>query len=159
MESGTRSAECFCHGRRLHDFLCLSESFTHLHGIDSPGRQLCYRRDEEKDAPGSQHFNYFGKFATNYLIPCTRDPQTWDKAPEQKIWENYKDYFSLDIKGVQETLKKAGYYKGDITGTIDSYTREAILIFQRSWGLIQNGSIDPALCRALSFITATIEII
>jgi hypothetical protein len=51
--------------------------------------------------------------------------------------------------GVQARLKNLGYFKGEITGTIDDETREAIRKFQRAQGLEVTGEADQNTRNAL----------
>jgi N-acetylmuramoyl-L-alanine amidase len=44
--------------------------------------------------------------------------------------------------GVQARLKNLGYYKGEITSTLDDETKEAIRRFQRAHGLPETGDTD-----------------
>jgi Putative peptidoglycan binding domain len=51
--------------------------------------------------------------------------------------------------GVQARLKNLGYYKGDISGTLDDETRKAIRKFQRDKQLPETGEPDQATRDAL----------
>lgn len=51
--------------------------------------------------------------------------------------------------GVQARLKNLGYYKGDISGTLDEETRKAIRRFQRDKNLPETGEADQATRDAL----------
>ena len=51
--------------------------------------------------------------------------------------------------GVQARLKNLGYYQGEVSGTLDEATREAIQDFQRARGLDVTGEPDDATREAL----------
>ena len=51
--------------------------------------------------------------------------------------------------GVQARLKNLGYYKGDVTGSMDDDTKKAIRKFQRAQGLGETGEADPDTMAAL----------
>ena len=53
------------------------------------------------------------------------------------------------LSGVQARLKNLGYFHGQISGTIDEETREAIRIFQGARGLSVTGEPDQATRDAL----------
>ena len=53
------------------------------------------------------------------------------------------------IANVQTALQDAGYYFGDITGSLGVDTRAAIANFQRDYGLSITGAIDEATVEAL----------
>lgn len=114
---------------------------------------VCQRRDGDGEKSEASHFNFLGEYAEKYLVKCTMDPITWQLAAELRIWERFGKDFQIDIREVQVLLARIGFYTGPFTGTKDAYTREAILAFQRAWDLIQSGSPDSSLCRALVFVT------
>jgi hypothetical protein len=58
---------------------------------------------------------------------------------------NPVDYAS----GLQARLKNLGYYKGEITGSMDDETRAAIRRFQREQGQEETGDTNPDLLDAL----------
>lgn len=118
----------------------------------------CHRRDGDSSAPGFDHFNFLGDTANQYLLKCTMDPITWEYPIEERVYERYGKDFQLSLKSVQEKLSKIGFYRGDLTGTADLYTREAVMAFQRAWDMIENGNIDATLCRVLAFVTCDLEL-
>jgi peptidoglycan hydrolase-like protein with peptidoglycan-binding domain len=70
----------------------------------------------------------------------TKDPQSTQLNPDA----------SLElIKQVQQQLKAAGIYEGEIDGKLTSETREAIEQFQDDKGLPLTGSLDPETIAAL----------
>lgn len=119
----------------------------------------CFRRDGSQDQVGSGHFDFLGDGADAYLSTSTQNPATWSTAAEMKIWSLYHQYFSMEIKEVQEKLSKLGFFNGPFTGQLDTYTREAVIAFQRAWDIIQTGFPDITLCRALAFVSAEISIL
>lgn len=118
---------------------------------------FCYRRDGAQDKPGSDYFIYLGQFNQRYLLECTQDPGTWGRAEEERLFERYGRYFQLTIPQVQELLLRTGLYRGEVSGQLDLYSREAVAAFQRAWRLPENGHADPILCRVLAFVTAEIK--
>jgi hypothetical protein len=119
----------------------------------------CFRRDGSQNQVGSGHFDFLGDEAEKYLAKSSQDPATWSTVAEMRIWERHSQSFNIGTKEVQEMLAKLGFYHGPFTGQRDFYTREAILAFQRAWDLVQTGSPDMVLCRALAFISAEISIL
>jgi len=53
------------------------------------------------------------------------------------------------IANVQTALQDAGYYYGEITGSLSVDTRAALANFQRDYGLLVTGAIDEATVEAL----------
>jgi peptidoglycan hydrolase-like protein with peptidoglycan-binding domain len=53
------------------------------------------------------------------------------------------------IANVQTALQDAGYYYGEITGSLGVDTRAALANFQRDYGLQITGAIDEATVEAL----------
>jgi hypothetical protein len=53
------------------------------------------------------------------------------------------------IENVQTALQDAGYYYGDITGSLGVDTRAALANFQRDYGLPITGAVDEATVEAL----------
>lgn len=119
---------------------------------------ICHRRDGEKNKPGYEQFNFFKDEPTKYLEKCTLNPETWDSAAELRIWELHGKDFRLTTKEVQARLTRILMYTGKFTETNDAYTREAIMTFQKAWGLNQSGIIDLTLCRTLALVTTELEL-
>jgi hypothetical protein len=53
------------------------------------------------------------------------------------------------LSGVQARLKNLGYFKGQISGTMDDETRDALRVFQSAQGLSATGEPDQATRDAL----------
>jgi peptidoglycan hydrolase-like protein with peptidoglycan-binding domain len=53
------------------------------------------------------------------------------------------------VRFVQRVLARHGYYRGAVTGTLDSATQDAIARYQAATDLILSGRIDLALYRQL----------
>lgn len=117
----------------------------------------CFRRDGFEGRHGYNHFNFLGENAEKYLSKSTQDPTTWATVPELRIWERHGSDFHMETLEVQTRLTEIGLFTEPFTGQRDLYTREAIMAFQRTWDLVQTGSPDMTLCRALAFVTADIE--
>jgi len=118
----------------------------------------CYRRDGAPALCGSEHFDYFGEKALRYLLKATHDPIKWPRAAEERIYELYGDDFQLSLAQVQGGLSKLGLYSLPISGELDTYTREALMVFQRAWKLTEDGTASQSTCRVLSVRTADLEI-
>ncbi len=56
--------------------------------------------------------------------------------------------YNINISLMQTNLKNLGYYKGDITGRLDSKTTDAVREFQASKGLNITGKIDYVTAQA-----------
>ena len=54
------------------------------------------------------------------------------------------------IEKIQQALKNAGFYKGDIDGKIGLKTRSAVKAFQKSKGLIADGVVGQKTWNELS---------
>jgi peptidoglycan hydrolase-like protein with peptidoglycan-binding domain len=54
-----------------------------------------------------------------------------------------------EIKQAQQALKQKGLYRGAIDGVMDTDTRNALMVFQRSQGLSATGSLDDQTKNAL----------
>lgn len=117
----------------------------------------CHRRDGHPDGRESEHFNYLGDMAEKYLTKCTLDPTTWSRPAEERIYELFGAEFQIDLPTCQQLLSRVGLYGGETTGTLDPYTREAIMAFQRTWDLVVDGMPTTSFCRVLRFVTAERE--
>jgi len=118
---------------------------------------FCHRRDGDPNGREAEHFNYLGDLGEKYLLRCTLDPTTWSRAAEERIYEKYGTHFQVDLPTCQRLLARAGFYTGEFTGTLDPYTREAVMAFQRAWDLVEDGTVGPTFCRVLVYITCEVE--
>jgi len=50
-----------------------------------------------------------------------------------------------DVQRVQNILNRAGYYSGSIDGIYGPQTRDAVIAFQRDYGLVADGIVGPIL--------------
>jgi hypothetical protein len=89
--------------------------------------------------------------AISEVIPPTARKAKLEIASTREEYEfelgymNPPDYAS----GLQARLKNLGYYKGEITGSMDDETRAAIRRFQRDRGQEETGETDPDLQSAV----------
>ncbi|WP_280637246.1 peptidoglycan-binding protein [Alkalihalobacillus sp. BA299] len=69
-------------------------------------------------------------------------------SPEKKNLERGAQ--GEEVKSLQTTLKKLGYYKGTIDGIFGPVTEQAVKAFQKSKGLTVDGIVGPNTREALS---------
>lgn len=117
----------------------------------------CHRRDGQIGNLCEQ-FHFFGEFAERYLVKASFDPETWNRPVEEYIYSKYGMEFQKDLRTAQTFLAKAGLYRGEASGSLDAYTREALMAFQRTWRLPETGQADAALCRVLTLVTCQVEL-
>lgn len=129
---------------------------TLLHVMKKRG-WICHRRDGDGTKPDAQHFNFFGEMANFYLGRATQDPISWSLPAELAIYSKYSKDFQLENREIQALLVRLALFTGPLTGTTDIYLREAILAFQRAWGITQTGSADATTTRVLAFVTSERE--
>lgn len=92
----------------------------------------------------------------------TADPTTWGFAAEMEIYARYGQYFTLSPAQIRTKLYNLGLYYGrvDVETSLglDVNSREAILAFQRTWKLAENGQPDTQFQRTLALVSAEKEI-
>jgi hypothetical protein len=81
-------------------------------------------------------------------------PRYTSGALETKIQAYYGKNFDLDPKGVQSALSALRLYDGEIDGQLGPVTSHALSLFQRTWGLAQDGKAGPVTKRTLAYVTA-----
>lgn len=119
---------------------------------------FCHRPDKVETGIDSNIFHYLGKKNDTYWPLATKDPVSWKKPIEQKIYDIYGKDFSLSIGQAQSALVKLGLMHGQVDGRTDLYFRESMLAFQRTWDLTLSGSLSITTSRILAFLTAEIEL-
>jgi len=62
-----------------------------------------------------------------------------------------------DIRRIQEILRNMGYYQGPLSGEYDEGTRDAVMAFQRDYGLIPDGVVGPNTYGPLEKLNDTIR--
>jgi len=118
----------------------------------------CHRRDLS-DGSESWHWNWLGDDASTCLkdvVPT--DHNTWKLAVEARIEQFYGHDFGLSPIEIQAGLAKLSLYHGAFDGKLGSLTSEAILAFQRSWGLTEDGIAGPITQRTLAYVSADRQI-
>ena len=119
---------------------------------------FCHRRDGQIGQPEAEHFNYLGDLAEKYLVKTTMDPTTWGRPAEERIFEKHGKDFRVTLPEAQRCLAKIGLYNGPFSDAYDAYTREAILAFQRTYDLVEDGTAGLTFCRVLSYVSASVEL-
>ncbi|MFH1808138.1 MAG: peptidoglycan-binding protein [Pseudomonadota bacterium] len=61
------------------------------------------------------------------------------------------------VEALQRSLRRAGVYSGDITGSFDGATQQAVQSFQQARGLHATGRVNPATASALKDNTLFLE--
>lgn len=64
----------------------------------------------------------------------------------------------IDVRNVQEQLKKRNYYKGEITSIYDKATAEAVSKFQTDMGLLPDGIVGPNTWNAIGLSEESLEL-
>ena len=62
-----------------------------------------------------------------------------------------------DVQRVQNILNRAGYYSGSIDGIYGPQTRDAVIAFQRDYGLVADGIVGPNTYEALGKVEDTLN--
>lgn len=119
---------------------------------------FCHRRDMDGSASESWHFNAILK--KEYMdLALPHDRGSWDQPVEQVMWDLYGQDFSYDGHELQRKLVKLGLYHGEIDGSIGPLSQEAIMAFQRTWGLRPSGVAARTEQRLLAYVTAEVEVV
>lgn len=116
----------------------------------------CHRRDG-KGGFEAWHFNHLGPDARKYLARAdVKRSATWAAPVEAYVQELYGEFASrMDAKCVQTLLGRLKLYGGEVDGRLGPRTNEAVLAFERAWGLRVDGLVDERFKRTLAFVTAT----
>jgi|GEM_PF-3454226 len=61
----------------------------------------------------------------------------------------------LDVKALQLRLQSLGFYKGKIDGSFGPVTRAAVIAYQKSKKLVQDGIVGPITLRSLGLLNST----
>ncbi|MFZ2603185.1 MAG: peptidoglycan-binding domain-containing protein [Candidatus Omnitrophota bacterium] len=88
----------------------------------------------EKSQKAYQQESYSREYSDNDIWPS----DSYEK-PAKKIYS--EPAIELNLKQIQQALKKAGFYTGKIDGKIGSKTKEAIIKFQKAHGLKADGVV------------------
>jgi len=105
-------------------------------------RWYCHRSDHERDRE-DWHFNY--------LITPPKGKFSGDDV-EREILDAYRHELALNKTQVQEGLQELRFYGGAVDGKHGPLTKQAITLFQRAWGLPQDGIAGPRTQRTLAYI-------
>lgn len=77
-------------------------------------------------------------YSRDYDYDDTLSSDTY-KKPAKKTYS--EPAIELSAKQIQKALKNAGFYQGSIDGKIGSKTKEAIIKFQKAYGLKADGIV------------------
>ena len=70
-------------------------------------------------------------------------PTAYAASAEEKPWKDLKKGASgKDVQKAQQALQQLGFYDGKQDGNFSKAFEEAVLAFQKDWGLTENGVID-----------------
>jgi hypothetical protein len=108
---------------------------------------FCHRRDHRSDHE-AWHYNFLGVGAE---IPGNL--RSTASLIEARIVELGGKDLAPDDSESQEMLKKLHLYSGEIDGKIGPLSAEAIRVFQRAWGLVETGALEPRTRRTLAYVS------
>ncbi|MBD2440481.1 peptidoglycan-binding protein [Nostoc sp. FACHB-110] len=114
-------------------------------------RDLGYFKQNPTGYFGSVTKNAVATFQRRAGIPGTgvANAQTWDALLNTANVPSQPNTSSQQVRDVQQLLLDLGYYKGSVTGTVGTLTRDAIVQFQRENGLTADGVVDTQLVAAV----------
>ena len=84
-----------------------------------------------------------------YVAPAPPSQSVTTISPTPLLTQPADQPLSELVTLVQKALVTLGYYKGDITGVVDSATQTALLAYQKDWNLQQTGTVTPEVMAAL----------
>lgn len=117
---------------------------------------FCHRRDRERGRE-DWHFNFLGPNPAKHLDLTSSSwlrKSSWAAPAESRIMELYAPEFVLSPKDIQQALYEVRLYCGETDGNIGPLTTQAILAFQRTWSLQDDGVAGPRTQRVLAYVTA-----
>lgn len=96
-------------------------------------------------------FSATGGFGLFVLLQFVYDPFSAAPAVADSLPNLVRT--SEEIRVVQQSLSKLGFYSGDVTGIRNSDTVNAIIAFQRAEGITEDGFAGPETTKRLSIKT------
>jgi peptidoglycan hydrolase-like protein with peptidoglycan-binding domain len=80
-----------------------------------------------------------GPRTINLLQSATRQPVRKPSTSVTKLPSVQPTQTKAEVETLQQQLKQLGYYKGQINGSFNAQTKEAVILFQRKQGLVPDG--------------------
>lgn len=120
---------------------------------------VCHRIDHKLDSE-SWHYNYLD-------LPGTQSGERYralvraNSAPavEQRIQDLYGTSLVMSKGEIQTALRQMHFYNGAIDGKLGPLSRQALLAFQRAWGLPPSGNPTSDTQRTLAYVSATKDVV
>jgi hypothetical protein len=118
----------------------------------------CHRKDSNRGFE-DWHYNYFGTNGAEkpWLDACASSRVT-SAGVEARIVATYGSSFTLNSVQIQTLLQKLKLYGGALDGILGPRSRAAILAFERTWKLPEDGNPDPRMMRTLATVAADLSI-
>ena len=117
----------------------------------------CHRQEWHDCNWWRQHFTtivfvsggYFFLDGSYWYPAWGYDPVSSNYDYDGPIYSNGNQLPDETIANVQVALQQAGYYTGEVTGSLDVHTRAALANYQRDQGLPVTGAIDQPTVQSL----------
>ncbi len=123
------------------DTVAAIKLFEGRHGLTADG-----------EADANDQSILFGATAMDASVVVTPTPGPTLTPPSRTLRKGDK---GEDVKSLQQRLKDLGYYKGNITGTVNDATVEALRDFQKKSGIEVDGVCGPVTRTVLYGVNAT----
>ena len=116
----------------------------------------CHRKDGKRGME-DWHYNYFGNRdeALPWVKACAASSNR-SGGIEAKIKTLFGAGLQLTNEEAQAALSKLKLYSGAIDGIFGAGSRQALTMFQKTWGLGQTGAMDAKTERTLAYVSAEI---
>lgn len=93
-----------------------------------------------------------GKLTIDVIEKITGEKIEIDYSKVAFSRDLYPNMTGVDVKKAQYLLKKAGYYKDEVSGVFDGETKKAVISFQRDKKITQTGNIGKITQKAIEEI-------